>query len=115
MKCLLSCIAACLVVATASAAQTDLKMIGAQGTQYFFTLSEPWISDSKYVESAARNFCAGKRACMVHFWKTGTAAATRLPMTAAQMAAEKATFQNGKMMWRCGAYAVANSSNCFSD
>ncbi len=111
----LACVIGCMSISTASAEKTDLKLIGTQGTQYFFTLSEPWISDAKYVESTARNFCSDKRMCMAHFWKAGTPAAKGLPMSDAQMKAEMATFQNGKMMWRCGKYSIANGSNCFSD
>jgi len=99
----------------AKAEKTDLKLIGSQGTQHFFTVSEPWIWDASYIENVAINFCRGKRMCMVHFWMTGTPAASRLPMTEAQMKAELATFQNGRMMWRCGKYKAATSSNCFSD
>ncbi len=112
---LLVCLVSCLVGSAALAEKTDLKLIGSQGTQYFFTLSEPWILNHEYVESVSRNFCSGKRMCMAHFWKTGTPAATGLPMSDSQMKAEMATFQNNKMMWRCGAYSVANSTNCFSD
>ncbi|MFA5662403.1 hypothetical protein [Castellaniella sp.] len=112
---LLIAIVVCLFSTAASAEKTDLKMIGSQGTNYFFTISAPWILDSRYVENVGRGFCDGKRLCAAHFWKTGTPAATRLPMTDEQMAAEMAVFQNGRMLWRCGAYDVATDSNCFSD
>lgn len=111
----LACVIGCALSFSVLAEQTDLKLIGTQGTQYFFTLSKPWILDAGYVEGVAKNFCSGKRMCMAHFWEAGTPAATRLPMTDAQVRAEMATFQNGRMLWRCGQYVVANSSNCFSD
>lgn len=112
---LLACAVCLCMAASAQAEKTDLKLIGTQGTQLFFTLSKPWIFDAEYVENVARNACSGKPMCMAHFWKTGTPAAKRLPMTDAQARAQLASFRNGKMLWRCGAYTVANSSNCFSD
>jgi len=100
----------------ANAERADLKLIGSQGTNYFFTLSEPWILDSTYVERVGRNFCnTVGPLCAAHFWKTGTPAARSLPMTDAQIAAEMATFQGDRMLWRCGAYKIANPRNCFSN
>lgn len=111
----ITCLAACFFFTSAAAEKSDLTLIGTQGTQHFFTLSEPWISDHKYIEHVSRATCGKKPLCMAHFWKKGTPAAKRLPMTDAEISSELASFQNGKMMWRCGAYKVANSKNCFND
>lgn len=108
-------LAATFVFSPALAAKSDLELIGTQRANYFFVVSKPWIFDSDYLEQVARAFCRGKGVCFAHFWEKGTPAARSLPMSDEEAAAQLASYQGDKMLWRCGKYQVATSKNCFDE
>lgn len=109
----------CLGAMSAHAEKTDLKLTGSQGVNFFFTISNPWASDKKYILNTAERFCADKPVCIAHFYLAGTAAPKGFPLNDSEVDAEIATYNKNKntglnrILWSCSKFQGEPSSSCF--
>lgn len=108
-----------IVVASAHAEKTDLKLTGSQGVNFFFTVSNPWASDKNYVLNTAERFCSDKPVCIAHFYLTGTASPKGFPLSDSEVEAEIATYNRNKnsglnrVLWNCSKFPEESGDNCF--
>jgi hypothetical protein len=100
--------------ATATAA-AGWKLLGSQGDRYFVAVDAAQASNAALLKEAAAAACKPGKACVVLFWSDESAAATKMPMTAAQSKAVVAQFsRNPKsgqedLLLKCKGTEPANS------
>ena len=86
---------------------------GRQGRMHFVVVED---NSRELMQDAAREICDDRRSCSVLFWANRAQAATRLPMTDAQVAAQIGRYDLNKntgfdrWMFRC---ADRPGSNCY--
>lgn len=98
--------------ATMQPATAAWNLTGSQGARHFVTVPAAEASDSVYRQAAA-SVCRAGQACIVMFWTDPAQAASRMPLTQAQRAAQAAQYTRNpatgheQLLLRCDAGSTA--------
>ena len=96
-----------LGLAVAALAAPGWQHLGGEGDRHFVLVDPAQANDAGTYRQAASSLCQPGRACVVMFWHDRSAAANRMPLSAAQAAGLRAQYTrvpstgNERLLFRC--------------